>query len=95
MRRCQRATRVLGRAKRAGMFKVKKPAPDARILRIRDYEDKLHSMQEKVAEQVRALPQRGTQQRLACPTLFAHHARQDRRTCSEHTQVPDAVFETR
>jgi hypothetical protein len=36
------------------MFKVKKPAPDARILRIRDYEDKLQSMQGKVAEQVRS-----------------------------------------
>lgn len=35
------------------MFKVKKPAPDARILRIREYEDKLQSMQGKVAEQVR------------------------------------------
>ena len=37
------------------MFKVRKPPPDARILKLRDYEDKLQAMHNKCAEQVCSL----------------------------------------
>ncbi|DBB04582.1 hypothetical protein WJX77_001387 [Trebouxia sp. C0004] len=33
------------------MFRVRKPAPDARVLKIRDYEDRLYAMQQGVQEQ--------------------------------------------
>jgi hypothetical protein len=40
------------------MFKVKKQPPDARILKLRDYEDKLQAMHSKCAEQVSPTRQR-------------------------------------
>jgi hypothetical protein len=36
----------------AEIFKVRKQPPDARILKLRDYEDKLQAMQKKCSEQV-------------------------------------------
>lgn len=35
------------------MFKVRKPPPDARILKMRQYEDKLHDLCKQNDEQVR------------------------------------------
>lgn len=39
----------------AEMFKVRKQPADARIIKMRNYEDRLKAMQNKCAEQVRAI----------------------------------------